>query len=85
MKLYILFGQRPEEYAGQYAPEALVCWDQFCIEENPDGFDEDCKKALERCGKDAFAATKVIKVEVDGDEITRLLIGAPTIEGTIVS
>lgn len=82
MKLHVLFGQREEAYEGQYAPEALVCWDEFGIEENPEGFENDCDTYLEEHG-DKFVTTKVIQIEVDGDEITRLLTDTPTIEGTI--
>ena len=84
MKLHILFGQREEAYAGQYAPEALVCWDEFSTDENPGAFEHECEEYLQE-HKDEFAATRVILVEVDGDEIARLLIKAPTIEGNVTS
>lgn len=84
MKLFILFGHRQEEYDGQFAPEALVCWDEFCVEENPDGFEEECAKYLKKT-EGEFAATRVIQVEVDGEEIIRHLTGTPTIEGAVTS
>ena len=82
MKLHILFGQREEVYAGQYAPEALVCWDEFSVDGNPGVFEYECEEYLK---EHEFTATKVILVEVDGDEITRLLTEAPTIEGNVTS
>jgi len=84
MKLHILFGHRQEDYEGQYAPEALVCWDEFCVEENPEGFEEECSKYLKKT-EGEFAATRVILVEVDGDEIVSHLTGTPIIEGTLTS
>lgn len=82
MRLYILFGHRPEEYEGQYAPEVLVCWDEFCVESNPDGFDEECAKSREKYG-DEFAAMRVFEVEVDGEEIVKHLTHHPVIQGEI--
>jgi hypothetical protein len=82
MRLYVLFGQRKEDYDGQYGPEALVCWDEFCVDENPDGFDEACEEYLAEHG-DEFVATRVILIDIDGDKVRDCLVGVPTIKGKI--
>lgn len=83
MKLHILFGQRKCEYPGQYAPEALECWDEFCIDENPDGFEEACEKRLAECGKDSFSSTRVVIVTVDDNKLDEVLNSTPEIEGSV--
>lgn len=84
MKLHILFGQRKERYEGEHAPEALVCWDEYSVEENGEGFDEACVAARKsNGGEEAFAAFRVIDVTVDGDKIRDMLVGQATIIGTI--
>lgn len=84
MKLFILFGQRAEEYAGQYAPEVLLCWDEFCIDENPDGWTEavDKEKAKALDSKD-FTSVRIITVDIDGNKISRLLNDTPNVVGTV--
>lgn len=83
MKLFVLFGQRKESYSGEYAPEALLCWDEFCVEENPDGFEEACAAAKKEAQKNEIVRTRLIEIKVDGDKIDKLLNGNPSIEGFI--
>lgn len=86
MKLYVMFGQREESYPGQHGPEALdFVWDEYCVDENPDGFEQACKEAEEKAKKDGFLRTKLIVVNVNGDKISKLLNEPPTIEGTVES
>jgi hypothetical protein len=33
-------------------PELLVAWDEISIDENPEGFEQSCKQALESVGSD---------------------------------
>lgn len=84
MKLYILWGQRKENYPDEYAPEALNCWTEFEVEENEDGFVADCKEQQEK-KKGQFEAFRVIPIEVSGNKIRDLLIGTPEpLKGEIV-
>lgn len=76
MKLFILWGQRKESYEGQYAPEALNCWTEFEVDENPEGFEEDCEAQKAKHLKE-FVAFRVIPVEVSGDKIRNILVGTP--------
>lgn len=82
MNLHILFGQRKQSYDGEYAPEALVCWTEHDIEENPEGFDQAVLEATEKA-KDDFSATRVIVVSVNVHKIARLLNESPVVEGTV--
>jgi len=36
MKIHVLFGQRKEEYVGQFAPEAIDAIDEFALDKNPE-------------------------------------------------
>lgn len=83
MDLHILFIQRKEEYEGQFAPEALVVWDENCIDENPEGFEKACAEAIKDVGSDLWAS-KVIRINVSGDKIRKLLVGVPVLDGAIV-
>lgn len=83
MDLFILFIQRKESYDGEYAPEALVVWDEGAMDENPEGFEEACKKELAAHG-DQVAAHRVVRIKVDGDRIHKLLVGIPALVGEVV-
>ena len=82
MKLHVLFGQREESYEGEYAPEALLCWDEFCVDDNPDGFDEECARYLQD-HEGEFVASKVILIDIDGEKVRDLLIGVPVLKGAV--
>lgn len=44
-------------------PELLVAWDEFSVDENPEGFAEDCASALLKIGDD-LAASRQIQISV---------------------
>lgn len=61
------------------APEIVLCWDEFCIEGNEDGWIEARLKALETYG-DTVQYREVI-VQTQG---IPELFDVPKVEGTIV-
>jgi hypothetical protein len=82
MKLHVLFGQRKQRYDGEFAPEALDCWDECSIDQNPAGFEQSIAGAMATYTSE-MSAMRVIVVEVDGDKIERLLNRAPAVAGTV--
>ncbi len=82
MKLYILFGQRPCRYEDEYAPEALIVWDEFAVDENPGGYEEALDKERAKYASE-MTAMRVIAVEVDGDKISKLLNATPVVKGEV--
>ncbi len=82
MKLHILFGQRKQRYDGEHAPEPLLCWSEYEVDENPGGFEEACDR-IRREKESEFSAFRLILVGVDGDRIERLLNQPPTVQGTV--
>lgn len=83
MKVHILFILRKESYPEEHAPEARIVWDEFSVDENPQGFEEACAKDLKEVGDD-IQAHRVIPVNVPQAEIRRLLLTTPTVQGKIV-
>ena len=51
VKIHILFGQRKEEFPGQYAPIALEVIDELALMNKPEGFLQDRIKSLSEEGK----------------------------------
>lgn len=82
MRLHVLFGQRIESHEGEYGPEVLACWDEFSVDENPDGFNDACDKARADYGRD-MAAMRIIEVEVDQDKIRHMLVGRVVLAGKV--
>lgn len=82
MNLHILFIQRKESYHEQYAPEALVVWDEYSMEANPEGFEEACEKALKDAGDEVMASTVVV-VSVNQAAIRERLVGHLKLDGKI--
>lgn len=70
MKLFVLFGQRVENYPGQYAPEALECIDEFGMEENPDWLEDKMKRAR---ASNEYENLAIIPLEVDQSRIMQFL------------
>ena len=82
MKLSILFGQRKEKYEGEFAPEALLVWDEYTRDENHEAFSEEVARVKAE-HLDQMQTMKVIEIDVDQDRIRRILIEAPVLKGTI--
>lgn len=61
MNLYIIFGQRKERYAGQYAPEALGIIDEDGYDENPDWLANEIAKYR---ADSSFLAVKVVTIQL---------------------
>jgi hypothetical protein len=52
MRIRCLFAQRRESYHGEFAPELLAATDEFYLDENPEAFEEECRKQLDAMGVD---------------------------------
>jgi len=83
MKLHILFGQRRCSYEGEYAPEALLCWDEYAVDNNPEGYEEDLAKTREKYASE-MTSMRVIVVQVDGDKVSKLLNEDPVVRGDVL-
>lgn len=70
MELYVLFGQRKQQYEGQYGFEALACSSEYDADENPDYMPEQMQKARE-CGD--FDALAVVTLSVSAVDVRRIL------------
>lgn len=74
MKLHVLFGQRPQYYDGQYAPEALAVIDEFTH--------DDCdvwihEQYHEEYAKGVFESLRIIEIEIDRDKLDTIFKPSP--------
>lgn len=54
--------------AGFHPPELVEAWDEWSIDENPEGWQEACKRALDAVGSD-LSAHRYIDIRVSGDAL----------------
>ena len=72
MKIYVLFGQRKEDYPGQYAPEALDVMDEFGWDENSEYL---LDKLDERSKDPEWIGLEIVPIEFgDMDTLRKLLM-----------
>lgn len=72
MLLYVLFVQRKENYAGEHAPEATICMDEYSMEES---HDEVWQPELDKLKDDkSVLKAEWLSFKVSQDEIRRRLI-----------
>ncbi len=83
MILKALFGQRKCRYEGEYAPELLVCWDEYCIDENPTEFEKEIEQTKKDLKED-FTSFVVVDIVVDNNAIKSFLNKNPVIKGKII-
>ena len=62
------------KYDPENSTELVVAWDEFCVEGNPDGYDEERDKALASWGDDLLRWVEV-EIEVPMAEIEKALNG----------
>lgn len=70
MKVMVLFAQRKEAYAGQYAPEALNCITESDHADNPEFITEAKAQAI---ASGEFEAVVIVTLNVYGPRIDALL------------
>lgn len=83
MRVHILFGQRKERYAGEYAPEALVVADEFTMDENPEWMEEQVKEHEKNTD---YVALRVFEIDLGPGSQGRIreqLIGTPKLTGRV--
>ena len=73
MKIICLFGERksvlPRAEPGLI--ELMVAWDEYCVDANSEGFEEDCKKAKESWGSD-LAQWREVHITIDENKLQGL-------------
>ena len=79
MRITILLGQRKID--PESVPEVMAAWDEYCIEENPEGWDDECEKAKRSWGDDLLAYRLVDLIVPD--EKLLALFEVPSIEAEI--
>jgi len=83
MKILVLFGQRVENYPGEYAPEALACIAEIHHQDNPEYLEEEHKKLI---ASGEFSALMVVAIDVDGAALHATLSPqTPVLHGRIVA
>ena len=70
MKIKLIIGHRHESYDGQYAPEVLDAWDEYCLDENYEGFTESLERQK---SADCFASVAVVTLSVSNKDILAAL------------
>lgn len=73
MDLHVLFMQRKERYEGEYGPEVLTAWDEYCVYENPEGFEKELETQKMAYEKQA-AGFALIKIRVNGDKVREMCL-----------
>lgn len=82
MKLKTLWIQRTCGYEGEYAPECLAVVDEYNYNESSLWFDKECIRLLVEV-KDCISSHKIIDIEVDQEQIAKLLNDISSITGEI--
>lgn len=83
MKIYVLFGQRKEDYPEQCAPEALEVMDEFSYNENGEWLHE---KQQEHEKNPDLVALRIVEVDLGSgtqSKIRELLVGILTLKGEL--
>ena len=84
MILKVLFVQRVESYAGQFAPEAVHVVDEFTYDENPQGFQERCDTIIDALG-DEIVGHEILEIKVDQQAVrNRVLHLSPPLSGILL-
>lgn len=79
IEIVTLWGLRRGNEEG--VPELMVAWDEFCMEDNPEGFGDDCDRAREAWGTD-LVADRIIHIRVPMTAICEAF-EAPTVNGKV--
>lgn len=79
MRITVLLGLRRSEPSA--APEVMAAWDEYCIDSNPEGFEEECENAKKLWGDDLLDH-RLVDIKVSEREL-RALFETPEIKGEV--
>lgn len=71
MKIHMIVVQYNQRYPGEYMPNVVDVWDEYTMDENPDGYLESLRKHEAMVPKD-YEAVRELIVHVPDDAITSL-------------
>lgn len=80
MKIRMIVAQYPERYAGEYMPNIVDAWDEYVMDDNPEGFNDALKKHEALVASGDYEAVRVLDVEVP-DSAVLGLFQIPTVKG----
>jgi hypothetical protein len=83
MLIKTLWGQRKVSYPGQYGPELITAWDENAIDGYEEGFELEVTRKKQSLQSE-FDAFQVIDIVVDGPTIEKLVLEAPSVQGTVL-
>jgi hypothetical protein len=83
MKIITIFGQRKEQYEGEYAPELLVAVDEYTNEINPTYLRQELGQIKELELKGTFEFIKIMEFEVPQAEFDRIFFGE-TLKASVI-
>lgn len=63
MIIHTLWGARH----GESTPELMTAWDEYSVDNNREGFNDDCKRAIKSWGDDLQDHRRYVDVEVSED------------------
>lgn len=67
---------------GESTPELAVAWDEYTLDSNPDGFGEDCQRAIKSYGSD-LDEKRYLDIDVNEDRIMAAF-NTPMLSGQVV-
>jgi hypothetical protein len=70
MQVRILLGQRKVSYPGEYAPEVMTAWDEYCLADNWGGWEFEKANRIAEWGDDIDSSVEIV-VELDDDDIDK--------------
>lgn len=66
-------------------PELITAWDEYSVDENREGFVEECEEQLDAC-QDDVSVSRIIDVEVDVGRIRDILLPPDaTVKGHVLT
>lgn len=80
MKLYVIFGQRKENYEGQYAPEALEVINEYANDDNPTWLGD---KFREIQKQEDMKSVKIVTVVINNKNLSDIMNPKNELEGEI--
>lgn len=80
MRITCLFGQRKSQ---PESIELMVAWDEYCIDNYPEGFEEECEKAKKSWGDDLLQ-WRLVDLKTSSTDLVELFT-TPTLEGKVES
>lgn len=72
MKIYLIVAKYHDTYADATMPSVVDAWDEYTMDDNPEGYPESLRQHLDQVGRGGYAGVNELTIEIPDEAVRKL-------------